>query len=591
MNLKKLFAAVAGVSLLAQTFVPVFGASSFGAEMDEAYAYAYDVGVTTQYPIENANMYGAMTRAEMAKMLGAWAEGVLGVKADTSKACTFSDTASVKGDLAGWIVKSCQMGLMGVGISAFRPYDTVSRAEFGTVLSRAIWGTKNDGGVPYYAAHLNALKNAGIMTMINDAENTKEVRGYVMIMLQRAHSIAIDVAKDECKDPLIILACLVDEDNCPAACKDEEKVVVEPGDRPEAKGDLAISITDKSSAVVSIPAVGIITAGTLDLKASTDDIFLYSLTVERFGLGQRSAIDRLRVEYDGVRVSSRASVNMEGVATIAFSPALIIKKGNTETVELTVRFDGETGGEHAFRIINVDSSAKNISVSPKETTTFRTTTYTVAEVEFEAKGSAATYRAGESNNFEFGAFRIDNKSSERPVLISAITFRNDGNGDLSNLKDLTIYDIDGNKISKGAPRINGKEISFSLNNYEFAPAMGGMFYLRGGVNYVDSVDGDTYQLLIRNVEDLNAKEKATGFRASLVKPSSSTAHTLAKYTVQGSDVILTKSSSHVAQQSVPAGSSEVVFAVGTLTTTQPITMEDFSLPMASFTKGATDYLA
>ena len=154
-------------------------------EMQNAYRYAYDVGATTQESIDNANMYWTMTRAEMAKILGAWAERVIGIEADTSKLCTFTDTSSIKGDLADWIIKSCQMGLMGVGITEFRPYDTVSRAEFGTVLSRAIWGTRNDGATPYYIQHLQALQKEGIMNNIDEPEE-KELRGYVMLMIQRS---------------------------------------------------------------------------------------------------------------------------------------------------------------------------------------------------------------------------------------------------------------------------------------------------------------------------------------------------------------------------------------------------------------------
>jgi hypothetical protein len=77
---------------------------------------------------------------------------------------------------------------MGQKISAFRPYDTLSRAEFGTALSRVLWGSKYEGGTPYYANHLNALKAAGIMNQIANAEQTKEVRGYVMLMLQRSEA-------------------------------------------------------------------------------------------------------------------------------------------------------------------------------------------------------------------------------------------------------------------------------------------------------------------------------------------------------------------------------------------------------------------
>jgi hypothetical protein len=93
---------------------------------------------------------------------------------------------------------------MGQGITAFRPYDTISRAEFGTALSRALWGNQYEGGTPYYAKHLDALKAAGIMTQIANAESTKEVRGWVMLMLMRSEDSAPLV---DCEDADVVIAC------------------------------------------------------------------------------------------------------------------------------------------------------------------------------------------------------------------------------------------------------------------------------------------------------------------------------------------------------------------------------------------------
>jgi hypothetical protein len=75
---------------------------------------------------------------------------------------------------------ACQLGLMGLNDQGsanetFNPNETVTRAQFGTVLSRLIRQDKNNGGTPYYAKHLQALKTAGIMTKI-DTPNTKELR-------------------------------------------------------------------------------------------------------------------------------------------------------------------------------------------------------------------------------------------------------------------------------------------------------------------------------------------------------------------------------------------------------------------------------
>lgn len=121
---------------------------------------------------------------------------------------------------------------MGQGITAFRPYDTISRAEFGTALSRVLWGNEYEGGTPYYANHLNALKSAAIMNQIANAESTKEIRGYVMLMLMRSEEGGAAV---DCEDPAIALACLDPEldtyKDCPAACReDASDTVVKSGD-------------------------------------------------------------------------------------------------------------------------------------------------------------------------------------------------------------------------------------------------------------------------------------------------------------------------------------------------------------------------
>jgi hypothetical protein len=187
MNIKKMFTTLSAMVVAVTMTLPsasVFGAT-YSDELVDAYNWAHSKSITTMATIDDANMYGAITRAEMAKMLANWAKDK-GETPDTSKTCSFSDTASVGGDLGVAIVESCQLGLMGQGITAFRPYDTISRAEFGTALSRALWDDKYEGGNPYYANHLNALKAAGIMNQIANAESTKEVRGYVMLMLMRA---------------------------------------------------------------------------------------------------------------------------------------------------------------------------------------------------------------------------------------------------------------------------------------------------------------------------------------------------------------------------------------------------------------------
>jgi hypothetical protein len=71
----------------------------------------------------------------------------------------------------------------------FDPNGYVTRAEFGTVLSRLLYGktysVENVAGINRYVKHLQGLKDHGIMTKI-DVPMMKELRGYVMLMMMRA---------------------------------------------------------------------------------------------------------------------------------------------------------------------------------------------------------------------------------------------------------------------------------------------------------------------------------------------------------------------------------------------------------------------
>ena len=73
----------------------------------------------------------------------------------------------------------------GSALESFNPYGLVSRAEFATVFSRVLFGSKyNTTEWNYYDLHLAALKEAGILS--NDTPTIQEVRGWVMLMMYRS---------------------------------------------------------------------------------------------------------------------------------------------------------------------------------------------------------------------------------------------------------------------------------------------------------------------------------------------------------------------------------------------------------------------
>lgn len=178
-----------GVVLLTLSLAfPIFNscfAEEFSQELLKAYSWAYDNKITTQKPIEKANMKWNITREELAKMISNYAMNILWKTPDTTQTCLFIDS-NINPDLVESVTKSCQLWLMGQWVDSFRPKDSVTRAEFWTVLSRVLRWNKYEWWSTYYENHLKALKAEWIMNKI-ETPMDKEVRGFVMLMLMRSY--------------------------------------------------------------------------------------------------------------------------------------------------------------------------------------------------------------------------------------------------------------------------------------------------------------------------------------------------------------------------------------------------------------------
>ena len=158
---------------------------NFWLEQIKAYYRALNNWITTQKSVRDANLWWYITREEMAKMISNYTINILWKTPDTTKTCLFIDS-NINPALVESVTKSCQLWLMGQWVTSFRPKDSVTRAEFWTVLSRALWWSKNEWWSTYYENHLKALKSEWIMNKIDTPMN-KEIRWYVMLMLMRSH--------------------------------------------------------------------------------------------------------------------------------------------------------------------------------------------------------------------------------------------------------------------------------------------------------------------------------------------------------------------------------------------------------------------
>ena len=565
-----MFAGLTGGLMLASVLpVSVLGAASYSSELEGAYNYAYSKGITTMSPIDNANMYGELTRGQLAKMIANWAEKEMGTKVDTTAVCSFSDAHTAEGDLATYVKKACQMGLMGQGIDKFRPNDKVTRGEFGTTLSRALWGDKYNGATPFYKNHLEALRDAGIMKMI-DTPNQMEIRGYVMLMLMRSVNV---VTPSECKDPAVILACALGGDACPARCKGKTPDTTNTG--TNTAGDLNINVVDYSNQIRSVPMVGISIFNAIKFDA-TNDVTVNSVTLERVGLSSRSDIKGVWFEKDGIAVSSRGTVATDGKVMTNFNKGFKVK--SSETLDLVVELSGASAGaEIAFKFIGVDSTAKN-AVYNAVTSTYRTAKYDVAALDFSNVGGTGNvvYKLGNQSELTFGQFKVSNqaKGDDRNVFLKSVTFRNNGTADLNSLlKNVKV--MRDNKVVSKSVSMDGRNITITLEDTINA-GKAVVYTVMGEVASLERV-GDTVQLELRKDRDLVAYEASTKFRTTMNKPIQDNSWIMKNYKIDGGRVTLTNTAAFPKTVDAGSGSSDVVIADGTLTVAEPIKLPKMTL--------------
>lgn len=492
-NFKKLFSMAAIVAIVG-TFAPVatLGAATYSEELEGAYGYAYDNGITTMSSIDNADMYGSLTRIAMAKMMANYAIEVLGQTPDTTKECSFPDVASALDEqYDNGVTKACQLGLMGVGIDNFNPNGLVTRAEFGTVLSRALYGDANNGGTPYYADHLAALKDAGIMNNI-DTPTQLEVRGYVMLMMQRA-----DTTPAICELPENVLACSLELDTCPAECKDIEVL----------PGFATVSLVGSAS-TQSVPRNGqLLKVGSIRLTAGQNDTTVSSVVITRSGLWEVSDVQGFQLTKSSnwvaaTAVSSRPSSSTQS-STLRFSPSLVLKAGASETFDVLVNLSGADNNEHTFAVTAINVVNGTAAGTPVMLGTLRTTSYNAGDIVL-SNATPASIIAGKKDQL---LATVDLYPSSKDGIIKGFTITKEGGSEdftkvMSNVKAYYNGSMVGNVI------VDAEKITVSNLNVERLNGETANIELKGDGVYIGTKTALTGYIL---PEHVSAVEKTTGF--------------------------------------------------------------------------------
>jgi hypothetical protein len=138
-------------------------------------------------------------RKEVAKLMSMFTIQILGIYPDTTKeGCNqYNDTNYLTDEMKFFTKTACQLNLMGLQPNgytpkpSFDPNDIITRAEFGTILSRLVYGDKynvytgEETKYQWYEKHLAALRRDKVMTKIDDPF-VGEWRSWILLMLYRS---------------------------------------------------------------------------------------------------------------------------------------------------------------------------------------------------------------------------------------------------------------------------------------------------------------------------------------------------------------------------------------------------------------------
>jgi hypothetical protein len=584
--LKKVTSTVSVVALVASAMSASLVANAASSFAPYADALATAGIIAKQTTEAGYNLGNNVTRAEMAKI-------AVNLKKATVAECTgkvFSDVTVKLGDLCGYVEAAANAGLVNKTAAKFRPMDLVTRAEAlkmllsakGIAPSTENAGFKDLGTDTTLNGYINAAAKAGIInkgTSFNP--NGTASRGEAFKIAANAAGLTTTAGAETGDD--LNLGDLFGDTTSTGATASTGTTSTGSVTTPTtvvAAGDLNVSLGAKSPANgTQIPSTGIVRFSVIDLSAGGSDISVNTVELKKAGLASIPSGTKVWFEKAGTRVSGKASFTSENNAVISFAPALVVKAGSTESLDLYVELASVAGNDFAFSSATIVSSAKNTTGS-FTTPTLRTASYVVAASTFTAQTSGQLYNAS-SDSVELAKFTVANTdvaSDTRDLKFQSVVLYQSGTAALTNLSDIVV-EKNGVVVSSAAI-VSGKTLTLTVSD-TIKDGASAIYYVKAKINNVE-LTTDTYQFYLKNTSDMNIVEVDSAFRSTLT----SSAMTAALYSVNGGDVKFERDTTSALSQTVAPGTTDVVLMKGTITSKSAVNLEDVTLNYTTTASGS-----
>ena len=408
------------------------------------------------------------------------------------------------------------------------------------------------------------------MTQIANAESTKEVRGWVMLMLMRSEDSAPLV---DCEDADVVIACLESLDNCPAACKAEYE---EPSDEVVKSGSLVVTAAANSSK--NIVKKGVSDMDTLKFKTS-EEVTISKVVLERYGRSYYDSVESVRLEDEDGNVlttSTENSVNNKDKVTLSLKKGYRAVDGTLNAI-VRVKTNEASWATIGFKVVDVTSTAKDVDLGNYSPFEYDIIEYTAGDLSISANATEKNYNYVAGESYEVAKFKL--RAGTSAVKVRGFTLTNNEGLSDEEFVDEVVVTFDGKEV-KGLRYDfdNDDKLVVSFDAEEIAINKNATIVVKA--TFTEDFDeyNEAIQYYVAETTDIKAVESKTSSQVTVNGANNATS--FPKYTFAGSKVKLTNNK--LGNVDAAQGAEGVLIAEWTISLNETINKGEVRVPVTAF---------